>query len=86
MQDEFDALIENHTWILVPRPPNANIIRSSWVFRVKTKSDGSFECYKARLVGDGKSQKEGIDCDETFSPVMKPASIRIVLSIADVYS
>ena len=62
--------------------PNANIIRSLWVFRVKTKSDGSFERYKARLVGDGKSQREGIDCDETFSPVVKPASIRIVLSIA----
>ena len=82
MKEEFDALIENHNWDLVPRPPNANIIRPLWVFRVKTKSDGSFERYKARLVGDGKSQREGIDCDETFSPVVKPASIRIVLSIA----
>ena len=82
MQEEFDALIENNTWDLVPRSPNANIIRSLWVFRVKTKSDGSFECYKARLVGDGKSQRDGIDCDDTFSPVVKPASIRIVLSIA----
>ena len=45
----------------MPRPPNANIIRSLWVFRVKTKFDGSFELYKARLVGDGKSQREGID-------------------------
>ena len=66
----------------MPRPPNANVIRSLWIFRLKTKSDGSFERYKARLVGDGKSQQEGIDCDETFSPVVKPASIRIVLSIA----
>ena len=49
---------------------------------MKTKSDGSFECYKARVVGDGKSQREGIDCDETFSPMVKLASIRIVLSIA----
>ena len=82
MQEEFDALIENNTWDLVPRPPNANIIQSLWVFRVKTKYDGSFEHYKARLVGDGKSQRDGIDCDDTFSPVVKPASIRIVLSIA----
>ena len=49
---------------------------------MKTKSDGSFERYKARLIGDGESQREGIDCDETFSPVVKPTSIRIVLSIA----
>ena len=82
MKEEFDALIENHTWDLVPRPPNANIIRSLWVFRVKIKSDGSFERYKARLVGDGISQREGIDCDDTFSLVVKPASVRIVLSIA----
>ena len=61
MKDEFDALIENHTWDLLPRPPNANVIRSLWVFRLKTKSEGSFERYKARLVGDGKSQREGID-------------------------
>ena len=67
---------------LVPRPPHANVIRSLWIFRVKTKSDGSFERYKARLVDDGKSQREDIDCDETFSPMVKPASIRIVLSIA----
>ena len=51
MTDEFDALIENHIWDLVPRPPNANIIWSLWIFWVKTK----FERYKARLVGDDKS-------------------------------
>ena len=82
MQDEFDALIENNTWDLVLRPPNANVVRSLWIFRVKTKSDGSFERYKARLVTDGKSQQAGIDCDETFSPVVKPATIRIILSLA----
>ena len=82
IQEEFNALIENNTWDLVPQPPNANVIRSLWIFWVKTKSDGFFERYKARLVGDGKSQREGIDCDETFSPVVKPATIRIVLSLA----
>ena len=54
-QEEYDALIENHTWDLVPRPPNANVIRFLWIFRLKTNSDGSFERYKARLVGEGKS-------------------------------
>ena len=61
MKDEFDVLIENNTWDLVPRPSNANVIRSLWIFRVKTKSDGSFERYKARLVGDGKSQRKGLN-------------------------
>ena len=82
MQDEYDALIENKTWDLVPRPFNANIIRSLWIFRHKKKSDGSFERYKARLIGDGAGQQMGIDCGATFSPVVKPATIRTVLSIA----
>nr|ABM55246.1 integrase [Beta vulgaris] len=82
IDDEFNALIKNKTWELVPRPTNANIIRSMWIFAHKEKSIGSFERYKARLVGDGKTQQVGIDCGETFSPVVKPAIIRLVLSIA----
>ncbi|PNY09701.1 copia protein [Trifolium pratense] len=82
MHDEYDALIKNETWDLVPRPPNVNVIRSMWIFRHKEKSDGSFERHKARLVGDGAGQQVGIDCGETFSPVVKPATIRTVLSIA----
>ncbi|PNY17819.1 hypothetical protein L195_g014571 [Trifolium pratense] len=82
MLDEFNALIKNKTWELVPRPPDVNVIRSMWIFRHKKKSDGSFERYKARLVGDGRSQQVGLDCDETFSPVVKPSTIHIVLTIA----
>lgn len=82
MQDEYNALIDSNTWELVPRPQNANIIRSLWIFWHKKKSDGSFERHKTRLVGDGRSQREGVDCDETFSPVVKPATIRVVLTIA----
>ncbi|KAK9048756.1 hypothetical protein SSX86_032277 [Deinandra increscens subsp. villosa] len=82
MHDEFRALIDNKTWVLVPRTPEMNIVRSMWVFRHKTKSDGSLERYKARLVCDGRSQQIGIDCGETFSPVVKPATIRTVLTLA----
>ncbi|XP_074287645.1 uncharacterized protein LOC141612793 [Silene latifolia] len=82
MDDEFNALISNKTWELVPRPPNVNVIRPMWIFRHKYRSDGSFERHKARLVGDGKTQRVDIDCGETFSPVVKPATIRTVLSIA----
>ncbi|KAJ9551935.1 hypothetical protein OSB04_015980 [Centaurea solstitialis] len=82
MNDEYSALISNGTWTLVPRPPGVNIVRSMWLFRHKFNADGSLSRYKARLVANGRSQQQGIDCDETFSPVVKPATIRIVLSIA----
>ncbi|KAK2421141.1 hypothetical protein QL285_031798 [Trifolium repens] len=82
MDDEYNALIQNKTWDLVPRPPDANVIRSIWIFRHKEKSDGSFERHKARLVGNGAGQQVGIDCGETFSPVVKPSTIRTVLSLS----
>uniref|UniRef100_A0A251T5P9 non-specific serine/threonine protein kinase n=1 Tax=Helianthus annuus TaxID=4232 RepID=A0A251T5P9_HELAN len=82
MQAEFNALQVNDTWELVPRPDNHPVIRCMWLFRHKFKSDGSLERYMARLVVNGKSQTVGIDCDDTFSPVVKPATIRTVLSLA----
>jgi hypothetical protein len=82
MQSEFDALSRNKTWDLVPHPCDANLIRCMWIFKHKKNSDGSFERYKARLVGDGRSQVAGVDCDKTFSPVVKPATIRTLLTIA----
>ena len=82
MDDEYNALIKNKTWDLVPRPPDVNVIRSMWIFRHTEKSDGSFVRHKTRLVGDGAGQQVGIDCGETFSPVVKPTTIRTFLSIA----
>ncbi|MFS7996236.1 putative RNA-directed DNA polymerase [Helianthus anomalus] len=82
MQTEFSALQENDTWELVPRPSDRPVTRCMWIFRHKFKSDGSLERYKARLVVNGNSQTVGIDCEDTFSPVVKPATIRIVLSVA----
>ncbi|KAJ9545524.1 hypothetical protein OSB04_025231 [Centaurea solstitialis] len=70
------------TWELVPRPSDHNIIRCHWLFRHKFRADGTLERYKARLVVNGKTQQVGIDCEETFSPVVKPATIRTVLSLA----
>ncbi|KAK4372584.1 hypothetical protein RND71_007968 [Anisodus tanguticus] len=82
MTDEYNALIDNKTWELVPRPSGINVIRSMWIFAHKENSDGSFARYKVRLVSDGKTQQVGIDCGETFSPVVKPATIHTVLSLA----
>ncbi|GKF22444.1 ribonuclease H-like domain-containing protein, partial [Tanacetum coccineum] len=81
MCDEYKALIDNETWVLVPRPPNVNIVRSMWLYKHKYNADGSLSRYKARLVANSRSQQQGIDYDETFSPVVKPATIRTALSL-----
>ncbi|GJV25719.1 ribonuclease H-like domain-containing protein [Tanacetum coccineum] len=82
MQDEYNALINNKTWTLVPRPPDINIVCCMWLFRLKYLADGTPSRYKARLVANGSTRIEGADVDETFSPVMKPGTIRTVLSLA----
>lgn len=82
MKEEFDALIKNKTWDLVPRPSHANVVTGKWLYRHKYDADGKLTRYKSRWVARGYSQQEGIDFDETFSPVVKPATIRTVLSIA----
>ena len=82
MKDEYDALLQNNTWQLVPRPSNTNIVSGKWVFRHKFNSDGSLTRYNDRWVCRGYSQQHGIDYNETFSPVVKPSTIRTVLSIA----
>jgi len=79
---EYDALLMNHTWDLVPRPPQSNVVSGKWVFKHKFKTDGTLERYKARWVLRGFTQRPGIDFDETFSPVVKPATVRTVLSLA----
>ena len=82
MVDEYQALIDNDTWRLVPRPPNANVVTGKWIYNHKFHSDGSLARHKARWVVHGFTQRHGIDYDETFNPVVKPATIRVVLSIA----
>ncbi|GKA47753.1 ribonuclease H-like domain-containing protein [Tanacetum coccineum] len=80
MCDEYNELIKINTWTLVPRPMDANIVRCMWLFHHKYLADGTFSRYKARLVVNGSTQVKGIDFDETFSPVVKPSTIRTVLS------
>ena len=65
---EYNSLLSNETWELVPRPENTNIVGSRWVFKVKQCSDGSVDKIKARLVAKGYTQAEGVDYGEVFHP------------------
>lgn len=82
MSEEFNALLKNNTWELVPAHPTQNVIGCKWVFRIKRNPDGSINRYKAQLVAKGFHQRSGLDYSDTFSPVVKMATIQVVLCIA----
>jgi hypothetical protein len=82
MEEEYDALQANHTWDLVPRPHGANVVTGKWIFKLNLHANGSMEWYKARYVLRGFTQRPGVDYDETFIPVVKPATVRTVLTLA----
>ncbi|KAG8493478.1 hypothetical protein CXB51_010891 [Gossypium anomalum] len=79
---EYDALILNHAWDLMPLPAGCQAVDCKWIFKVKRNSDGSVARYKGRLVVKGYLQEASVDFPETFSPVVKPTTIRLVLALA----
>jgi hypothetical protein len=82
MEEEFAALIANNTWDLVPRPVGSNVVTGKWIFKHKFNSDDSLDRYKVRWVIRGFTQQPDVDYDETFSLMVKPATVRTMLSLA----
>lgn len=85
MKVEYGNLMRNDTWELVNLPKNRKALKSRWVFNIKRDKNGEVDKFKARLVAKGCSQKYGIDFQETFSPVVRYSSIRILLALAVEY-
>jgi hypothetical protein len=85
MIEEYESILKNDVWEVVPRPQGKSVVTSKWLYKIKHAADGSVEKFKARFVARGFSQKEGIDYDEIFAPVARYTSIRIIISLASVF-
>jgi hypothetical protein len=81
MIEEYQSILKNDVWDIVPRPEGKSVVTSKWIYKIKHATDGSIKKYKARFVSRGFSQIEGVDYDETFSPVARYTSICSIIAL-----
>jgi hypothetical protein len=79
---EYNSIMKNDVWEVVPRPEGKSVVTSKWLYKLKHVADGSIEKYKAHFVARGFSEVEGVDYDETFALIARYTSIRAMISIA----
>lgn len=82
MEEEYKALIDNNTWVLVDLPDNRKAINCKWTYKIKTTANGDIDRLKARLVAVGSSQVKGIDYTKTFAPVIRWETVRTLFTVA----
>jgi hypothetical protein len=82
MVEEHASIMKNDVWEVVPRPEGKSVVGSRWIYKIKHAANGSIEKFKARFMAKGFSQKEGVDYDETFAPIARYTSIKVVISLA----
>ena len=81
MEEELKSMKDNEVWDIIELPKGIKTIGCQWIFKTKHDFNGNVERYKVRLVAKGYTQKEGIDYKETFSPISKKDSLRIVMAL-----
>ena len=86
INDEVESIFQNHTWELVDLPQCSKPLGYKWIFKKKMKADGSIDKYKVKLVIKGYKQKEGLDYFDTYSPVTRISSIRMLIAIAVIHN
>ena len=82
MTEEYESIMKNDVWDIVPTPEGKSVVTYKWIFKIKHAVDGSIKKYKARFMAHAFSQREGVDYDETFAPVARFTSIRTIIALA----